>query len=190
MSLQDRFASQDPLSLLSGAATLSLITAASEAALAYNLPVVLFGILSYEMKNTNAPFRQFLILIPLTIILDLFAILFRQLSILTWIVTLLLALLKAPLFFSCLAQLRERGGELNFEGWRGIGGFNRLGGQNSWGMPANMPGAFTDNQPSAASAPVQPTFPSSGGFRLGGDEEQGEGHPTGAPGRNGYQTIG
>lgn len=40
MSLQDRFASQDPLSLLSGAATLSLITAASEAALAYNLPVV------------------------------------------------------------------------------------------------------------------------------------------------------
>lgn len=119
----------------------------------------LFGILSYEMKNTNAPFRQvrsfspssvrrhdpaiyifacfgiscapqFLILIPLTIILDLYAILFRQLSILTWIVTLLLALLKAPLFFSCLAQLRERGGELNFEGWRGIGGFNRLGGQN------------------------------------------------------------
>ncbi|KIR27278.1 hypothetical protein I309_03744 [Cryptococcus deuterogattii LA55] len=172
MSLQDRFASQDPLSLLSGAATLSLITAASQAALAYNLPVV------------------FLILIPLTIILDFYAILFRQLSILTWIVTLLLALLKAPLFFSCLAQLRERGGELNFEGWRGIGGFNRLGGQNSWGMPANMPGAFSDNQPSAAAAPAQPTFPSSGGFRLGGDEEQGEGHPTGAPGRNGYQTIG
>lgn len=40
MSLQDRFASQDSLSLLSGAATLSLITAASQAALAYNLPVV------------------------------------------------------------------------------------------------------------------------------------------------------
>lgn len=40
MSLQDRFASQDPLSLLSGATTLSLITAASQASLAYNLPVV------------------------------------------------------------------------------------------------------------------------------------------------------
>lgn len=73
---------------------------------------------------------QFLVLIPLTLILDLYAILFRSLSILAWVVTLLLALLKAPLFFSCLAQLRERGGELNFEGWTGIGGLNRLGGQN------------------------------------------------------------
>ncbi|OWT39814.1 hypothetical protein C362_02308 [Cryptococcus neoformans Bt1] len=188
MSLQDRFASQDPLSLLSGATTLSLITAASQASLAYNLPVVLFGILSYDMKNSNAPFRQFLVLIPLTLILDLYAILFRSLSTLAWVVTLLLALLKAPLFFSCLAQLRERGGELNFEGWTGIGGLNRLGGQNSWGMPASMPGDFGDNQPSAA--PAQQTFPSSGGFRLGGDEEEGQGHPTGAPGRNGYQTIG
>lgn len=55
-------------------------------------------------------------------------------------------------------------------------------------MPASMPGDFGDNQPSAA--PAQQTFPSSGGFRLGGDEEEGQGHLTGAPGRNGYQTIG
>lgn len=68
----------------------------------------------------------------------------------------------------------------------------------------SMPGGFSDNaqggqasqgQPPRGPAPSQSKggFPSSGGFRLGGDEDdepsQGAPPPAPAPGRNGYSSI-
>jgi hypothetical protein len=63
---------------------------------------------------------------------------------------------------------------------RYIEGANRL----VWSMPGGLNPA-----PAAPSAPAQ--FPSSGGFRLGGEDDlpQSGSGPQPQPGRGGYQTI-
>ncbi|TYJ56420.1 hypothetical protein B9479_002823 [Cryptococcus floricola] len=213
MSLVDRLASQDTLQLLSTATSISLIGALSQSGTStYNFPLFLFGIIAHELKSSNTAFRQFLILLPITGFLDLFTLLVRsQSSIITWLAIVLVTLLKVPLWFSGGAALRERGGELG--GFRGVGlpgGGANSAGQGNWNLPmpgsfaGTMPRVFSDNgngsgttQPAsnnngAGQAQTQPSgqFPTSGGFRLGGEDEEGQGHAAGQPGRNGYQTIG
>ncbi|KAK8858733.1 hypothetical protein IAR55_002962 [Kwoniella newhampshirensis] len=199
MSLQDRLASQDALQLLTTATSLALVTAGSTTGFSYNFPLMLFGVLAHELRSSTAPFRQFLILILFTGIFDIYALLFHTYSSLILLVSILLAALKVPVFFTCLVQLRERGGDLRW----GEGGFGfrnvNLGGNpaSNWTMP--MPGGFAGGGQTTGSGPTsasntagQPAnFPSSGGFRLGGDEEEGQGHatPLPPPGRGGYQTI-
>ncbi len=56
-----------------------------------------------------------------------------------------------------------------------------------------MPGGFTPGQPGQAAPPPPGSFPSSGGFRLGTEDETEESRPPAPPpqgtGRGGYQTI-
>ncbi|WVQ83058.1 hypothetical protein IAT38_005196 [Cryptococcus sp. DSM 104549] len=205
MSLIDRLSTQDTMQLLTTGAGLALVTAGSQTGFAYNFPLMLFGILALELQSSTAPFRQFLILILFTGLIDIYTLLFHKLSTLVLLISILLTLLKPPIFYSGLVQLRERGGELRWgEGGWGIGGMQGQGG--NWSIPTTMPGGFSNfgSGPNAGSAPggatpsgrgpsPQPTasFPSSGGFRLGGDDDEGQGHtaPGPAPGRGGYSTI-
>jgi len=69
--------------------------------------------------------KQFLILILFTAVFDIYILITHPLSGFVKLVTLLLALLKLPIFFTCLAQLRERGGDL-FWG-QASAGFHGLG---------------------------------------------------------------
>ncbi|ORY25943.1 hypothetical protein BCR39DRAFT_542675 [Naematelia encephala] len=193
MSLQDRLSSQDALQLLTTAASLSLITATSVTGATYNFPLMLFGIVAHEMRSSTAPFRQFLVIILFTAIFDLYTLLTHSLHGFVLLISVLLALLKIPIFFTCLVQLRERGGDLRWGqggfGFQGLGG-TAAGGASNWNMP--MPGGFggQPQQPSAQAA--QPgTFPSSGGFRLGGEDDPASPPPPPPPqtGRGGYQTI-
>ncbi|WVQ73293.1 hypothetical protein IAR50_002861 [Cryptococcus sp. DSM 104548] len=211
MSYVDRLASQDPLQLLSTATSISLVGALSQSGASYNFALFLFGIIAHELKSSNTAFRQFLLLLPITAFLDIWTLLFKsQSSILVWLAILLVLLLKVPLWFSGGAALRERGGEVGFGGIGlpfGAGG--NSAGQGNWNLPmpgglaGGMPGAFSDNgnstgttQPAShsngrgQSRSQQPgQFPTSGGFRLGGEDDEGQGHAAGQPGRNGYQTI-
>ncbi|WVR06501.1 hypothetical protein IAU60_003532 [Kwoniella sp. DSM 27419] len=187
MSLQDRLSAQDSLALITTGTSLALVTAGSSTGFGYNFPLMLFGIVAHEMQSTIVPFRQFLSLVLFTAIFDLYTLLFHSYSFFILIFSILLFLLKIPIFFSCLVKLRERGGDLAF----GMPGGVTMPGSSNWNMP--MPGGFGGQpQTTGGSAPsaAPGTFPSSGGFRLGGDEEEGQGHPTPpAPGRGGYQTI-
>ncbi|OCF37177.1 hypothetical protein I317_00099 [Kwoniella heveanensis CBS 569] len=199
MSLQDRLGTQDALSLLTTGTSLALVTAGSTTGFGYNFPLMLFGIVAHEMHSTTVPFRQFLTLVLFTGIFDIYTLLFHSFGFFTLLFSILLALLKVPIFFTCLNALRERGSDFNVGGW-GLPAGVRMpggGGVSNWNMP--MPGGFGGHT-SAPSQTAQPsqqgaapgTFPSSGGFRLGGDDDdQGQGHPTPppAPGRGGYQTI-
>ncbi|CAD6582221.1 MAG: hypothetical protein TREMPRED_003239 [Tremellales sp. Tagirdzhanova-0007] len=191
MSLQDRLGSQEALPLLTAAASLSLITASSITGGNYNFPLMLFGIVAYEMRSSNNPFRQFLSLTVFTAVFDLFALFTHPLSGLITLVTFLLVILKLPIFFSCLAQLRERGGDLQFG--QGSFGFQGLGagrGPQDW----SFPGGFTPSQVATPAPSAPGSFPSSGGFRLGTEDEGEETGPPPPPpaagaGRGGYQTI-
>ncbi|WVQ96497.1 hypothetical protein IAU59_003602 [Kwoniella sp. CBS 9459] len=200
MSFQDRLGTQDALSLLTTGTSLALVTAGSTTGFGYNFPLMLFGIVAHEMQSTTVPFRQFLTLVLFTGIFDLYTLLFHRFGFFTLLFSILLALLKVPLFFTCLNTLRERGSDFNVGGW-GLPAGVRMpgaGGASNWNMP--MPGGFGGPSPSqtsqaanqgSANSAAPGTFPSSGGFRLGGDEDEGQGHPTPppAPGRGGYQTI-
>nr|ODN89824.1 hypothetical protein L204_06100 [Cryptococcus depauperatus CBS 7855] len=173
MSLQDRLTAQDTVSLLSTGATLSLVVAGSVTGGSYNFALF------------------FLLLVAISAFYDLYLLLFRSHSTLIWVISLLVLLIKGPVWFSGLGVLRERGGDLGELG--GIPGFSRFSGsgERDWNLP--MPGGFATQDAGAGNAPTQAQgqFPSSGGFRLGGDEEE-QGHTPGgpSPGRNGYQTIG
>lgn len=165
----------------------------------------MFGIISHELRASNIPFRQFLLLVAISAFYDLYLLLFRSHSTLIWVISLLVLLIKGPVWFSGLGVLRERGGDLGELG--GIPGFSRFSGSGERGMSDGMaavwltdvdwnlpmPGGFATQDAGAGNAPTQAQgqFPSSGGFRLGGDEEE-QGHTPGgpSPGRNGYQTIG
>ncbi|WVF68982.1 hypothetical protein IAT40_003756 [Kwoniella sp. CBS 6097] len=201
MSFQDRLGTQDALSLLTTGTSLALVPAGSTTGFGYNFPLMLFGIVAHEMQSTTVPFRQFLTLVLFTGIFDLYTLLFHRFGFFTLLFSILLTLLKVPIFFTCLNALRGRGSDFNVGGW-GLPGGVRMpgggGGGNNWTMP--MPGGFGGPAPSQNPQPSQGsnnnaapgTFPSSGGFRLGGDDdEEGQGHPTPspAPGRGGYQTI-
>ncbi|WWC70950.1 uncharacterized protein I206_104902 [Kwoniella pini CBS 10737] len=200
MSLQDRLASQESLSLITTATGLSLITAGSTTGFGYNFPLMLFGIISHEMHSTTIPFRQFISLILFTALFDIYSLISHKYSFLILIFTILLFLIKIPIFLSCLLQLRERGSDLSFGNWNLPNNVNLPGGGN-WSVPS-MPGGFTSstnqsqnqsqsqgNQQSQQNA----SFPSSGGFRLGGEEDEdvstGNQPPLPPPGRNGYSTI-
>ncbi|KAK6908007.1 hypothetical protein I203_102008 [Kwoniella mangroviensis CBS 8507] len=194
MSLQDRLASQDALSLLTTATSLALVTAGSTTGFGYNFPLMLFGIVAHEMHSTTVPFRQFLSLVLFTGIFDLYSLLFHRYSFFILLFSILLFLIKIPLFFSCLAQLRERGSDLSFGSWRMPQGVNLPGGGN-WNVPS-MPGGFSSAQPQGQQQQQQQqpgNFPSSGGFRSGGDDDDntnnGTQPPVPPPGRNGYSTI-
>ncbi|WWD18628.1 hypothetical protein CI109_103081 [Kwoniella shandongensis] len=199
MSLQDRLASQDAMQLLTTASSLALVTAAYGTGFSYNFPLLLFGIVAHELRSSTTPLRQFLVLVLFTGLFDIFGLLFRHYgSVIILVSVLLLVFLKVAIFFSCLVQLRERGGDLRFGG--GEGGFTFPGNGNAadWNLP--MPGGFGGGgagqttghgQPPSSNVAQTASFPSSGGFRLGGDEDEGEGNPTPLPppGRGGYQTI-
>ncbi|WWC62785.1 uncharacterized protein I303_105382 [Kwoniella dejecticola CBS 10117] len=197
MSLQDRLGSQDSLSLLTTATSLALVTAGSTTGFGYNFPLMLFGIVAHEMHSTTVPFRQFISLILFTGLFDLYSLLAHSFSFFILLFSILLFLIKIPLFFSCLSQLRERGSDLSFGGWNIPGNVNLPGGGN-WNVPS-MPGGFSSAQSQSQPQPQgqgnqqQPgSFPSSGGFRLGGDDDddaQGNQPPVPPPGRNGYSTI-
>lgn len=73
-------------------------------------------------------------------------------------------------------------------GWSMPGGWGGQG-QTQQGQPQQQP--QQPYQPHQAQHPAAPgSFPSAGGFRLGGDEESGEADNAPPPtGRGGYQTI-
>ncbi|WRT67958.1 uncharacterized protein IL334_004932 [Kwoniella shivajii] len=198
MSLQDRLSAQDSLSLLTTATSLALVTAGSTTGFGYNFPLMLFGIVAHEMHSSTVPFRQFLNLVLFTAIFDLWSLLSHKFSFFILLFSILLFLIKIPLFFSCLTSLRERGGDISFDIPRNVS----LPGGGNWNVPA-MPGGFSAPTSGNTTGPQLPgggiannqqtaSFPSSGGFRLGGeDEEESQGNqpPAPAPGRNGYSTI-
>ena len=139
---------------------------------------------------------------------DLYTIIFH-LSGLILLVSVLLFLVKIPLGFSSLAQLRERGSDINFGP---VGDFGaRWGAQapSKSSSPAcnllcsreweadvadwapSMPGGF-NQQPAGetqaqrqAQPQAEPQFPATGGFKLGGDEDD----AAPPPGRGGYSSI-
>lgn len=89
----------------------------------------------------------------------------------------ILALLKAPIYFSGLASLRDRGGDLAWAS-RGFGAF----GQGWSSLPTTAPGQTgPQNQPAPPGS-----FPS-GGYRLGG--EDGPSQQPQQKGRDGYEAI-
>ncbi|RXK40046.1 hypothetical protein M231_02686 [Tremella mesenterica] len=179
MSLQDRLSTLEPKPLLNAAAGLSLVIAASTQGYSYNFALSLFGIIAYEL-NTVGPLRQFVILTLSSLFLDLYTLF--HLNGLIFFLTFCISGLKVFIGFSSLAQLKERGGDINV-GSFGVGGLPSFASSRpEWSQP--MPGGFTDSSPAVpppSGEPVQPQFPS-GEFKLGGEEET----PTG---RGGYQTI-
>jgi uncharacterized membrane protein YgcG len=74
---------------------------------------------------------QFLLLIPSSLLFDILILFTRPLGLFTYLASILLLILKAPIFFSGLTKLKERGGELTFGGF-GLpgmgGGFRGLSG--------------------------------------------------------------
>lgn len=74
-------------------------------------------------------FPQFLSLLLFSAIFDVYTLLTHSLHGFVLLISFLLLLAKGPIFFSCLAQLRERGGDLQW-------------GQGGWGLPqsVNLPG--------------------------------------------------
>ncbi|ORX37265.1 hypothetical protein BD324DRAFT_650870 [Kockovaella imperatae] len=208
MSFQDRLANQDAVQLLLAGTSISLVTASVKGGTVWNFPLLLFGLVAHEMPSSTLLTRQFLNLILVSAVFDIFHILSVNFGF-SGILNIIVMILKAPIFFTCLNQLRERGGDLQF----GPPSFQGLGGASqNWSMPGSFgAGPRSSHQPpsTTTSAPPPGAFPSSGGFRLGGDEDDVEeggapqggqgagqggntqGHtPSGpAPGRNGYQSI-
>ncbi|KAK4684976.1 hypothetical protein P7C73_g5179, partial [Tremellales sp. Uapishka_1] len=189
MSLQDRLSSQDPLQLLGTGASIALVVAASRSGSSYNFPLMLFGLVAHEMHSSTTIFRQFLMLLLSSFLFDAFEFLFSPPSGFMYLFFILLFLLKIPIFFSGLARLRERGGDLRIgDGLRGMSMPGAAVGGN-WSMPGAFGQAPSQGQGQTASTP-QPAgqFPQ-GGFRLGGEDEE-QGHSTApGPGRGGYEAI-
>lgn len=105
------------------------------------------------------------------------------------ILGIVLAFLKAPIYFSGLAALRERGGDLNWAS-RGFGPFGSMGsGWSSLPTAAPQGGVSTQSDPAPPGyfpSFSGPSFPS-GGQRLGGDE--GASSQPQPKGRGGYEAI-
>jgi hypothetical protein len=152
-----------------------------------------------------------------SIVLDLWDFLF-ELSGFSLLLSFFLFALKVPIGMSCLEALKQRGETFQVPGMgmgigggfpsmgSGVGGYQRAEqgqGETSTSMTIllslscftstdesvwSMPGGLNPT-PAAPSAPAQ--FPSSGGFRLGGEDDlpQSGGGPQPQPGRGGYQTI-
>lgn len=142
--------------------------------------VQLFGLVAFELPSTNC-LQFFLSIVLFSGVFDLIFIIFgmRGPSI---ILGAILALLKAPIYFSGLASLRERGGDLAWAS-RGFGAF----GQGWSSLPTTVQPGHTGPQnlgPHAQPAPPG-SFPS-GGYRLGG--EDGPSQPQ-QKGRDGYEAI-
>ncbi|KAI9634878.1 uncharacterized protein MKK02DRAFT_37753 [Dioszegia hungarica] len=198
MSLQDRLGTQDATQLLTLASGLALATAAGGTSWSYNLPLMLFGVIAHEMPSTHQPLRHFISLTTFSAIFDLLTLFSAGFGF-TFLFALVLLVLKAPIVVTSIAVLKERGGSLGaLEGLGGCRPEVQVAGRAvNWvpSMPAmpTMPGGFSGSpnaqQPSNSNAPPA-SFPSSGGFRLGGEEDgQGAPPPVPAPGRNGYSSI-
>lgn len=94
----------------------------------------------------------------------------------------ILALLKAPIYFSGLAALRDRGGDL---AWANRGFMGSFGGFGQ-SLPTTAQPGQTGPQTAPRSAPTPPgSFPS-GGYRLGGEGSSSSGQQKG---RDGYEAI-
>lgn len=142
---------------------------------------------SFELPST-ACLQFFLSIVLFSGVFDIINMLFgsRSAGIVFGVI---LALLKAPIYFSGLASLRERGGDLAWAS-RGFGGFTQ--GFGSWGSQGGLPtngGGVHVSAPASQPAPPG-NFPS-GGHRLGGEEGTGGSsqHGGGQKTRDGYEAI-
>ncbi|RSH90962.1 hypothetical protein EHS25_010138 [Saitozyma podzolica] len=193
MSLQERLGSQNAMQLLGLAAGLSM----PSAGVTYNFALMLFGIVAHELTTSTEPLRLFLMFLAFSTIFDVLSILSGESSGLIFILAIIILVLKAPIFYSCMNSLRNRGSDLRWGVPSGLqGGLQGLGervggGQGGWSMPGGFGNASSQPAQTAGGAGAQGTFPSSGGFRLGGedDEAQAGPPPAPAPGRNGYSSI-
>ncbi|GHJ86120.1 hypothetical protein NliqN6_2522 [Naganishia liquefaciens] len=199
MNVFEQLSSQEPLNLLRWSAFVSLITFYDGIG-GYNLPITLFGIVAHQQTSSAESWKQFLIILCSSFFIDVFGLIGRV-SGLGFFLGIVLVGLKAAVYFSGMRTLRERGDDLR---WGSVGDMvrNPRGAFQGAGPTDNgnnsqtiwqMPGSFNGG---AAPASTPPSFPSSGGFRLGTAEEDperdaGQGHhaPSGAPGRGGYQAL-
>ena len=77
---------------------------------------------------------QFLTLILISAFFDVIHFFSSHFSFFMGIINLLVLLLKVPIFFTCLSQLRERGGDLRFS----PPNFQGLGNTQSRSMPVSL----------------------------------------------------
>ncbi|CAK9780498.1 hypothetical protein CC85DRAFT_283439 [Cutaneotrichosporon oleaginosum] len=178
MSGLDRFAQMDAIPLVRMGAALSLILAGNPA-FSYNFPLMLFGVVSFELTST-APQQFFLTMVVFTGLFDFINLLGNGFTIRT-IVAFIVMCLKVPIYMGGLTSLRNRGGEI---AW-GSQGFAPA----AW-MPAGMGGGAgqplgSDSAP-AHHDPSPPGAFGGGGYRLGGDSG---GAPPPRTTRDGYTSI-
>ncbi|BEJ14115.1 hypothetical protein CspHIS471_0312890 [Cutaneotrichosporon sp. HIS471] len=181
MSSLERFANMDAIPLVRMGAALSLILAASPA-FSYNFPLMLFGVVSFELTST-APQQFFLTMLVFTGLFDFFN-LFREGFGFRTLVAFIIMCLKVPIYMGGLTSLRNRGGEI---AW-GSQGFAPA----AW-MPAGLSGGLgggggqtlgSDNAP-AHHDPAPPGAFQGGGYRLGGEGNA----PPPRTTRDGYTSI-
>jgi hypothetical protein len=82
----------------------------------------LFGVIAHEMPTHHQPLRHFISLTTFSAIFDLLAISSAGFGF-TFLLALVLLVLKAPIVATSISVLKERGGEV---GGFGIGGFRGL----------------------------------------------------------------
>ncbi|GMK53760.1 hypothetical protein CspeluHIS016_0103460 [Cutaneotrichosporon spelunceum] len=183
MSGLERFANIDAIPLVRGAAALSLILS-PKPAFSYNFPLMLFGVVSFELTST-APQQFFLTMIIFTGLFDLFNLFGSSFGLHT-IVAFIVMCLKVPIYVSGLTSLRNRGGEIT---WASQGFASA-----AW-MPAGMRGGLGGGQALGsddAPAHHDPTPPGAfhgGGYRLGGEGNAPAPPPPPRTTRDGYTSI-
>ena len=141
----------------------------------------LFGLVSFELPSTQC-LQFFLSIVLFSGVFDIIFIIggMRGAHVVLGVI---LALLKAPIYFSGLAALRDRGGDLAWANRGFMGSFGGFAGGQS--LPTQAQPGQTGAQNRPPTAPTPPgSFPS-GGYRLGGDDG-----PSQQPkGRDGYEAI-
>ncbi|KAL1413168.1 hypothetical protein Q8F55_000917 [Vanrija albida] len=146
--------------------------------LSFEFTLMVFGLIALELPSPG-PLSWFLTFVLIAAFYNLLAL--GSAAGVTFLLTVVLLVLKVPIFASSLVRLRDKGGEL------GIPGLD-LFQQWQTASPARNGGGIigTGPRPAAASAPPQAGAFSGGGYRLGGDDESQPPRPT-HPG--GYQPI-